>query len=253
MPASQAGRRRFESGRPLQRRRGVAAHLQPRVRVEAAGVRAFTASFVYASHGIRCRCSRLGSFLDLATSRLPAEGFLRVLRQGPLPQPRRHVHHGLPVLSSDRGRLATASRRPNAFEEHRYVIASSEAVPAGKSTVRLDFAYDGGGTGKGGPLHQRQESRRGPGVSASHGAVGPRLRRGPRRGRPIRSVARRVPGRAWEQGPISGSSAGALAPRAFRGHAGSASGRAVRPPRTCGARRGPSCGTPPVSRRTGTR
>ena len=38
----------------------------------------------------------------------------------------------------------------NWFEEHRYAITSTEPVPAGKSTVRFDFAYDGGGPGKGG-------------------------------------------------------------------------------------------------------
>ena len=32
----------------------------------------------------------------------------------------------------------------------RYTITSSEPLPKGKSTVRFDFAYDGGGTGKGG-------------------------------------------------------------------------------------------------------
>ena len=38
----------------------------------------------------------------------------------------------------------------NWFDEDRYVITSSEPVPAGKSTVLFDFAYDGGGEGKGG-------------------------------------------------------------------------------------------------------
>jgi arylsulfatase len=38
----------------------------------------------------------------------------------------------------------------NWFEESRYVITSSEPMPAGKSTVRFEFAYDGGGMGKGG-------------------------------------------------------------------------------------------------------
>ena len=33
--------------------------------------------------------------------------------------------------------------------EH-YTITSSEPLPKGKSTVRFDFAYDGGGMGKGG-------------------------------------------------------------------------------------------------------
>ena len=32
----------------------------------------------------------------------------------------------------------------------RFTVASPQAVPAGKSTIRLDFAYDGGGLGKGG-------------------------------------------------------------------------------------------------------
>ncbi|HZI26761.1 MAG TPA: hypothetical protein VFD64_01325 [Gemmatimonadaceae bacterium] len=33
--------------------------------------------------------------------------------------------------------------------EH-YTVAASEALPRGKSAVRFDFAYDGGGKGKGG-------------------------------------------------------------------------------------------------------
>jgi arylsulfatase len=32
----------------------------------------------------------------------------------------------------------------------RFTVASPQAVPAGKSTIRLEFAYDGGGLGKGG-------------------------------------------------------------------------------------------------------
>ena len=32
----------------------------------------------------------------------------------------------------------------------RTSVASPQAVPAGKSTIRLEFAYDGGGLGKGG-------------------------------------------------------------------------------------------------------
>ncbi len=32
----------------------------------------------------------------------------------------------------------------------RYTVASSQAVPAGKATILFDFAYDGGGLGKGG-------------------------------------------------------------------------------------------------------
>jgi arylsulfatase len=32
----------------------------------------------------------------------------------------------------------------------RYAVAASQAIPAGKATIRFDFAYDGGGLGKGG-------------------------------------------------------------------------------------------------------
>ena len=32
----------------------------------------------------------------------------------------------------------------------RYTVKASQAVPAGKATIRLEFAYDGGGAGKGG-------------------------------------------------------------------------------------------------------
>jgi arylsulfatase len=34
----------------------------------------------------------------------------------------------------------------------RFVVASSESVPAGKASVRLEFVYDGGGPGRGGEL-----------------------------------------------------------------------------------------------------
>ena len=50
----------------------------------------------------------------------------------------------------------------NWFDEDRYHHHIQRTVPAGKSTVRFDFAYDGGGLGKGGngrALHQRQEGR----------------------------------------------------------------------------------------------
>jgi arylsulfatase len=36
------------------------------------------------------------------------------------------------------------------FFDDRFVITSTEPVPAGKSTVKFDFVYDGGGLGKGG-------------------------------------------------------------------------------------------------------
>jgi arylsulfatase len=32
----------------------------------------------------------------------------------------------------------------------RYTVAASEPLAAGKATIKLDFAYDGGGPGKGG-------------------------------------------------------------------------------------------------------
>ncbi len=38
----------------------------------------------------------------------------------------------------------------NWFNKERYTIESPNRVPAGKATVRFDFAYDGGGVGKGG-------------------------------------------------------------------------------------------------------
>ena len=45
----------------------------------------------------------------------------------------------------------------------RYTVAAAEAVPAGKATIRFEFAYDGGKLGLGRDGHdprQRQESRR---------------------------------------------------------------------------------------------
>lgn len=38
----------------------------------------------------------------------------------------------------------------NWFEEERYIITANERLPNGESTVRFEFAYDGGGIGKGG-------------------------------------------------------------------------------------------------------
>jgi arylsulfatase len=32
----------------------------------------------------------------------------------------------------------------------RYTVASNAPLPSGKSTIKLEFAYDGGGRGKGG-------------------------------------------------------------------------------------------------------
>src|SRR5947199_8054002 len=32
----------------------------------------------------------------------------------------------------------------------RYTVAATQAVPAGKAIIRFEFAYDGGGLGKGG-------------------------------------------------------------------------------------------------------
>ena len=38
----------------------------------------------------------------------------------------------------------------NWFGLEKYTIASDEALPAGPAEVKLEFAYDGGGMGKGG-------------------------------------------------------------------------------------------------------
>ncbi len=40
----------------------------------------------------------------------------------------------------------------NWFGMHRYRITSSDLLPAGKSTIRVEFAYDGGGIAKGGTV-----------------------------------------------------------------------------------------------------
>lgn len=51
------------------------------------------------------------------------------------------------TLFIDKGKLVY---HYNYFDDTRYVITSKEAVPAGKSTVKFEFSYDGGGAGKGG-------------------------------------------------------------------------------------------------------
>ena len=65
-----------------------------------------------------------------------------------------------------------------------YTVASPKALPAGKATIRFEFAYDGGGLGKGGTgtiLRQRQEGGRGADrPDAGHRLLG---RRGGRRRR----------------------------------------------------------------------
>ena len=38
----------------------------------------------------------------------------------------------------------------NWLGRERYTIASAEPLPKGQCTIRFDFAYDGGGAGKGG-------------------------------------------------------------------------------------------------------
>jgi hypothetical protein len=40
----------------------------------------------------------------------------------------------------------------NWFGPERYRATSSEALPAGKSTIRVEFKYDGGGMAKGGAV-----------------------------------------------------------------------------------------------------
>jgi arylsulfatase len=49
-----------------------------------------------------------------------------------------HLHKGHPAYEY------------NFLGLNRYVVESSDALPAGPATVTLDFAYDGGGPGKGG-------------------------------------------------------------------------------------------------------
>jgi arylsulfatase len=49
-----------------------------------------------------------------------------------------HLHNGKPAYEY------------NFLGLNRYVVESPDALPAGKATVILDFAYDGGGPGKGG-------------------------------------------------------------------------------------------------------
>ena len=47
-----------------------------------------------------------------------------------------------------------------------FAIEATEPIPTGTTQVRMEFAYDGGGMGKGGnchPLLRRQGSRHGPG------------------------------------------------------------------------------------------
>ena len=36
------------------------------------------------------------------------------------------------------------------YPEHKYKVAATDIIPAGKHTLMMDFAYDGGGVGKGG-------------------------------------------------------------------------------------------------------
>ena len=63
----------------------------------------------------------------------------------------------------------------------RFTVAAATPVPDGKATIRFEFAYDGGGLGKGGlghDLRQRQESRRRTDrTHATHDLFGGRRRR----------------------------------------------------------------------------
>ena len=54
----------------------------------------------------------------------------------------------------------------NLLGVQRFYVEGDRAIPAGQHQVRMEFAYDGGGLGKGGevsPVRGRREGRRGPG------------------------------------------------------------------------------------------
>ena len=59
------------------------------------------------------------------------------------------------ILTSTAGgsTYRTARRRTpyNWLGLQRHTVAATQALPAGKATIRFEFAYDGGGLGKGGP------------------------------------------------------------------------------------------------------
>ena len=42
----------------------------------------------------------------------------------------------------------------------QFTVSAPQALPAGKATLRFDFAYDGGGLGKGGAARSRSTARR---------------------------------------------------------------------------------------------
>ena len=66
----------------------------------------------------------------------------------------------------------------------RFTVAAAQAVPAGKATIRFEFAYDGGGLGKGGVgtifVNDKKVGR---GADRAHAADGLLGRRDGRRGR----------------------------------------------------------------------
>jgi ubiquitin len=55
--------------------------------------------------------------------------------------------HNVYPLANDCNEIDTAYNR---LGRERYTIRSPDPLPTGKCTIRLDFAYDGGGPGKGG-------------------------------------------------------------------------------------------------------
>jgi len=54
------------------------------------------------------------------------------------------------VLSAPRSKDGKPTYAYNFLGLQRYTVAAAQAVPAGKATIRFEFAYDGGGLGKGG-------------------------------------------------------------------------------------------------------
>jgi hypothetical protein len=60
--------------------------------------------------------------------------------------------------------LETSRRMPtyeyNWFGQNRYRATSSEPLPLGKSTIRVEFKYDGGGPAKGGNVTMRLNDKK---------------------------------------------------------------------------------------------
>ena len=50
----------------------------------------------------------------------------------------------------------------------QYKVAADKPLPPGKATIRYEFAYDGGGLGKGGPRAHLRQRRKGRGRAHRH-------------------------------------------------------------------------------------